>query len=112
MSDDASIPLVVAREIKIFSKIRAYVNKPQALTIYKTKILPYFDYADLLYIGSYQRTLTKLQKHQNRALRICLCHGYRIKKSVLNKEAGIDLLSHRREAHLNNYIYYPHAGRH
>ena len=96
---------LVAHKIKIFSKIRAYVNKAQALTIYKAKILPYFYYADLLYIGSYQRTLTKLQKQQNRALRICLCRGYRVKENALHKEARVELLSHRREAHLNNYMY-------
>ena len=66
---------LVSHKIKIFSKIRGYLNESQAFIVYKTKILPYFDYADILCIGSYQRTLKKLQKQHNRALRICLRLG-------------------------------------
>ena len=50
--------------------------------VYKTKILPYFDYADILCIGSYRLTLKKLQKQQNRALRICLRLGSHTKVKV------------------------------
>ena len=38
--------------------------------VYITKILPYFGYADILYIGSYQHTPTKLQRQQHYVLRI------------------------------------------
>ena len=90
---------LVSHKIKIFSKIRGYLNERQALMIYKTKILPYFDYADILCIGSYQRTLKKLQKQQNRVLRICLRLGYRSKVNGLHKMAKIELLSNRHKSH-------------
>ena len=62
---------LVSHKIKIFSKIRGYLNESQGLMVYKTKIFPYFEYANILCIGSYQHTLKKLQKQQNQALRIC-----------------------------------------
>ena len=65
--------------------------------VYKTKILPYFDYADILCIGSYQCTLTKL--------RICLWLGSRVKVNILTKIAKIELLSNRRNSHLLNFMY-------
>ena len=40
---------LVSHKIKIFSKIRGYLN--ESLMVYKTKILPYFDYGDILCIG-------------------------------------------------------------
>ena len=95
---------LVSHKIKIFSNIREYLNESQALMVYKTKILPYFDYADILCIGSYQLTLKK-QKQQNRALRICLPLGSRSKVNVLHKMAKIELLSDRRNQHLLNFMY-------
>ena len=95
---------LVSHKIRIFSKIRGYLNESQALTVYKTKILPYFDYADILCIGSYQRTPKKLQKQQNQALRICLRLGSRSKVNVLHKMGKIELLSDRRNSHLLNFM--------
>ena len=68
--------------------------------VYTTNILPYFDYADILCIGSYQLTLMKLQKQQNCALRICLRLGSRAKINVLHKMVEIELLSDRHNRHL------------
>ena len=62
-------------------------------------------YADILCIGSYQRTLKKLQKQQNRALGICLLLGSRTKVNVLNKMAKIELVSDRHNSHLLNFMY-------
>ena len=39
---------LVPHKIQIFSKIRGYLNEIQALMVYKTKILTYFDYANIL----------------------------------------------------------------
>ena len=96
---------IVSHKIKILSRIRAYISDEQALTIYKTKVLPYFDYADILCIGTYQRTLKKLQKQQNRALRICLRKDKCSKTNLLHIETGIPLLKDRRHMHLLNYMY-------
>ena len=46
----------------ILSRIRAYISDEQALTINKTKVLPYFDNADINFIGTYKKKL-KSCKH-------------------------------------------------
>ena len=44
--------------------------------IYKTKILPYFDYADILYMGTYQRLrLIKCENNKHLVLRIFVQQG-------------------------------------
>ena len=42
------------------------------LEIYKGMILLYFDHGDIVYIGTKEKLLNKLQVKQNRALKICL----------------------------------------
>ena len=39
----------ISNKIRILAKIRKYINQRQALNIYKSKVLPYFDYGDVLY---------------------------------------------------------------
>ena len=75
--------------------------------VYKTKILPYFDYPDILCIRSIKRTLTKLQKQQNCALEICLWLGSRAKPNFLHMMAEIELVSDtdRLNSHLLNLVY-------
>ena len=70
----------------------------------------YFDYADIRCIGTYQRTLKKLQKQQNRALPICLRKDKRSKTNLLHIETGIPLLKDRRHIHFLNYMY-KHKGK-
>ena len=55
---------LVAHKIYILSKIRNFINKNQAIMIYKSKILPYFDYGDIFYNSSFLRLTHKVQKHR------------------------------------------------
>ena len=41
---------LVAHKIHLLSMMRSYISKTQALSFYKTNILPYADYGDVLYI--------------------------------------------------------------
>ena len=54
------------------SIIRKYLTKNAAITIYKSMILPYFDYGDGFVINANQQLLDKIQRIQNRGLKICL----------------------------------------
>ena len=63
---------LVSHKIYMLSRIRQFINKDVSLLIYKTKILPYLDYGDILYDGADSKSLVRLQKLQNRALRVCL----------------------------------------
>ena len=96
---------IVSHKIKILSRIRGYMSNDQAITIYKTKVLPYFDYVDILCIGTYQRSLKKLQKQQNRALHFCLYKDKHSNTNQLHIETGIPLLKDRHHMHLLNYMY-------
>ena len=40
---------IVSHKVWLLSKLRRYVNLKSAETIFKTMILPYFDYADIFY---------------------------------------------------------------
>ena len=40
---------LVSHKIYMLSRIRQFINKDVSLLIYKTKILPYLDYGDILH---------------------------------------------------------------
>ena len=63
---------LVAHKLFLLQKCRGFLTQEIALRIYKTKVLPYFDYCDVIYSGVANTLLTKLQRLQNRGLRICL----------------------------------------
>ena len=89
----------------MLSKTRQFITNKQALTIYKSKILPCFDYGDVFYITTHQRTLDELQKLQNRAIRLCLGHHNRYNVDLLHHEANTPKLEPRRCCHLINFVY-------
>ena len=42
-----------------------FMSRQAALTVFKAKVLPFFDYGDILYMGTNSRFLVKLQLLQN-----------------------------------------------
>ena len=96
---------LAAHKIYMLSKIRSCINQATAIRIYKTKILPYFDQGDILYLDAFYKDVGKLQKLQNRALRICLQANNRYHISNLHHNTRIPLLSDRRTYHLSVYAY-------
>ena len=77
----------ISHKIYMLTKIRPFINNTQALCLYKSKILPYFDYGDFFYNKTFIRTLVKLQKLQNRALKLCLCKDVRDNTDLLHVDA-------------------------
>ena len=96
---------MVAHKLFIFSKIRKYITVQQAITIYRSKIVPYFDYGDIFLINISQKSIDKLQRLQNRALRICLAQDGRSNVNQLHNTCNINKLEYRRRAHLLNFVY-------
>ena len=43
---------LVNHKLYMFSKIRSFLNKNSAPAIYKTMIIPYFDYGDIIFMSS------------------------------------------------------------
>ena len=62
----------ISHKLYIFSKIRRYLNDFSALTVYKTMILPYFDYGDVIYMFSNVSLLNKMDRLHKRGLNISL----------------------------------------
>ena len=99
------ISKLVSHKLYLLGKIRGFLTEHMALSIYKMKILPYFDYGDIFYLGTHVRATDKLQKLQNRALRICLRSAPRESTENLHKKAKVPLLENRRLAHLRNVMF-------
>ena len=57
-------------KLYMFGKIRKYITINAAILIYKQTILPYFDYGSFLMNSASQNSISKLDKYQNRALRL------------------------------------------
>ena len=65
----------------------------------------YYDYGDIFLINISLKTIDKLQKLQNRALRICLAVDGRRNVDELHNTCNINKLTHRRHAHLLNFSF-------
>ena len=61
---------MIGYKIYLLARMTRYLTFPAAERIYKSMILPYFDYADIFYDACILTSLTKLQRLQNRALRV------------------------------------------
>ena len=94
---------IVGYKSYILTRIRKYINTEQAICIYRSKVLPYFDYGDIFYDTTFQRVLYKLQILQNRALRVH--KDSRCYINLLHSESKIPLLINRRTTHVLNFIY-------
>ena len=96
---------LASHKVYLLSRIRKFITNDAALLIYKTKILPYLDYGDVLYLGSCNKSLSKLQSIQNRALRICISAPPRTSTNNTHNIAQMPELKHRRTAHLRNVMF-------
>ena len=89
----------------ILAKIRRYINTHQALTIYKSMILPYFCYGDVLMHNLNVGTYDRMQKLQNEALRLCQQKDNRCNVNQLHRDGNTNMLVDRRKANLCNFMY-------
>ena len=96
---------LASHKIFLLSKIRKYITFEAANRIYKTMILPIVEYGDILYDGSSQKLLGKLQTLQNRGLRLVYYRQYHVPVIALHEISGIAKLSLRRQMHLLLYMY-------
>ena len=96
---------LTSHKVYQLSIIRKYLTKNAAITIYKSMILPYFDYGDVFLINANQQLLGKIQRIQNRGLQICLGVEARTKTSAAHLSSKVARLADRRVAHLRNYMY-------
>ena len=95
---------LLAQKLNSFRKIRRSVSEKSAITIYKATILPIFDYNDIIYYLLNKQQLAKLQRMQNRALRLVFM-GRILSVVDMHKLAKVEYLEQRREAHLMGLMF-------
>ena len=88
----SNITKQISHTVYVLGKIRKYINNQAALTIYKTMVLPYFDYGDIFYMNANEQLLNKLQVLQNKC-------------TNLHREANVANLKIRRRWHLRNFMF-------
>ena len=96
---------MISHKIWELGAIRKYSTVKMSLTVYKSTIMPYFDYGDVIYMGGQKSKLEKLQRLQNRALRICMLKPHRFNTDHLHRAGRVPKLESRRAAHLHNFAY-------
>ena len=101
----STVMRTVLHKMTLLAKMKKYINNRVALLIYKTMILPYLDYADVIYHNSMSGDLNKLQRLQNRCLRVCLGYDRRFSTDRVHKLATTAFLVDRRKSHVLNFMY-------
>ena len=100
-----SVHQVVCYKTYQLACLRIFLTVKIALLVYRTTILPYFDYADIVFMNAQQNHIKKLQTDQNRCLKICLKVDHRTNTMLIHQETCMPMLSDRRHTHLLNYMY-------
>ena len=95
---------LLAQRLNSFRKIRRCMSERSAITIYKATILPVFDYNDIIYYLLNKQQLAKLQRMQNRALRLVFS-GRILSVADMHEVAGVNYLEQRRDAHMLGLMY-------
>ena len=95
----------VQHKVSMLSKVKRYLTTDVAVQIYKSMLLPYFDYADVIFNKANATDLDKLQRLQNRCLRLCLGHNRFYGTDEAHAEASVPFLKNRRKAHVLNFMY-------
>ena len=95
----------ISHKLYVFSKIRRFLNDQSALIIYKSMILPFFDYGDSIFMFSKSIYLKKLDRLHIRGLKISLRLDAKSNEQDVFKQCNISNLDNRRHVHLRNFMY-------
>ena len=93
----------ILHKLLFLTKMKKYLRDDTALSIYKSMLLPY--YADVIFHNAPNKDIDKLQKLQNKCLKICMRRDRRSSTDVTHKLANVPFLKDRREAHVLNFMY-------
>ena len=96
---------LICHKLYLLSKIRKYINEPTSTRIFKTMIAPLIDYGNIIYSGTSAKNLDKLQKLQNRGLRICTNGGQNYTTDQLHQHCKVSDVPTRIIYDLRKYMY-------
>ena len=95
----------VSYKLSLLQQLRIYITTDSAVQIYKSMVLPYIDYGDVLYHNTTVNHLNKLQTLQNRGLRICFGKINTFSIDEMHNEANICKLTSRRIQHVYTFMF-------
>ena len=95
----------VFAKLKVLSRVRQYISINLALYLYKSLILPEFDYGDQIYDAMATCTSNQLQVLQNSCLHVCTKADKRMPIDELHKISGITRFVDRRNMHTCNFVH-------
>ena len=102
----------VLHKMTLLAKMKKYLKTDVAVHIYKSLLLPYLDYSDIVFHRSNSGNLDKLQRLQNRCLRICLGVERNFDSMKAHKTTVTPYLEDRRKAHTLNFMFIRKARKH
>lgn len=88
-----------SNKMYLLSLMRKYLNEKAAIRIFKSMVLPYMEYVFFCLNPCTDKDITKLQRLQNRGLRIC--YKSTVRTSVLQLHKSAKLLLVRNKIKLN-----------
>ena len=95
----------ISFKLYLFSKVRRFLNEKTAIIIYKSMILPFYDYCDVVFAFSDTPELKKLNRRHLRGMRLCLDNGHNIDEDELYIKCKISNLENRRKVHIRNFMF-------
>lgn len=76
-------------KLYVLGKIRPFLDKTSAVKLFKSMVLPYLEYGNSFLLGSDIIGKKKLQRTQNKGLKVALGREVRYSTNALHKEAGL-----------------------
>ena len=87
-------------------KIRYFLNTKAALLVYKNMILPIIEYGDVFAVSATGESREKVQKLQNKGLKVALGRDRLYSTKILHKEAKLQKLKWHRKQHLGQLMFH------
>ncbi len=94
-----------SKKLSILRKAREFLDRKTSLTLYKSLVVPYMDYCDVVYMVANESELKNLQLIQNAACRCILLADKRTSTDLMHAELNLTRLSDRRNQHLQIECY-------
>lgn len=95
----------VTKKVNTLAHIRHYINCETAILIYKTNILPLFEYANICFTLIPRQYINKFQRVQNRVLRVIFYRNTDMTINELHNKARLAPLQLRASKQLLNLTY-------
>ena len=92
-------------KLRMLGRVRQYISQNLSLYLYKSLILPEFDYGDQIYDAMATITANQLQVLQNSCLRVCTKVDKRTSIADLHAISGVPTLDIRRRVHTCNFLH-------